>query len=457
MANKVSYKKNDAFTGTVEDITSQGQGVVKIDNYPFFIEGAITGELVRFRVNKAGKSFGYGRLVEILEESPSRVELTDKVGRQVGTMTLQHMSYESQLEYKQHQVEAAFQRIGKFEDVEIRPVLGMENPWEYRNKAQIPVRNVKGELHTGFFRKNSHELVPVENFYIQHKAIDEAILSVRDVLRKFEVPAYNEEAHKGLIRHVVVKRGHYTGQIMIVLVTNQAKFKNAEHIVKEIVEKVPNVVSVIQNVQKNRTNVILGRENHVLWGKDYYEDNMLGLSFRISANSFYQVNTPQAEVLYQTAIDAAELSGNETVLDAYSGIGSISLSLAKHAKHVYAMDIVGEAIEMAKQNAETNELDNVTFETGRAEEWLPKWNEEGIKFDVAVVDPPRKGLDPTFIDALIEQQPEKIVYVSCNPASLARDARLIVDAGYEIKYVQPVDLFGQTPHVEAVVLMEKVK
>ncbi|XJS11189.1 23S rRNA (uracil(1939)-C(5))-methyltransferase RlmD [Aerococcaceae bacterium WGS1372] len=457
MANKVPFKKNDAFTGTVEDITSQGQGVVKIEGYPFFIEGVITGELIRFRVNKAGKSFGYGRLVEILEESPDRVELTDRIGRQIGTMTLQHMSYEAQLKYKKHQVESAFQRIGLFDNVEIRPVLGMEHPWEYRNKAQIPVRNIKGQLETGFFRKNSHDLVAVENFHIQHKEIDQAILVVRDILRKYEVPAYDEKAHRGLIRHVVVKRGHYTGQIMIVLVTNHSKFNNTEHITREITEQIPNVVSIIQNIQKNRTNVILGKENHVLWGKEYYEDKMLGLTFRISANSFYQVNTPQAEVLYQTAIEAAGLTGDETVLDAYSGIGSISLSLAKHAKDVFAMEIVPEAVEMARQNAAINNIDNAHFEAGRAEDWMARWNEEGIQFDVAVVDPPRKGLDPEFINALLKQKSERIVYVSCNPATLARDARMIVDGGYELKYVQPVDLFGQTPHVESVVLMTKSK
>ena len=455
MANKVPFKKNDAFTGTVEDITSQGQGVVKVDNYPFFIEGVITGELVRFRVNKAGKSFGYGRLVEILEESPSRVEITDKIGRQIGTMTLQHMSYDAQLAYKQQQVKSAFQRIGHFDQVEVRPVLGMDHPWEYRNKAQIPVRKLKGQLETGFFRKNSHDLVAVENFHIQHKEIDQAIITVRNILRKYEVAPYDEKAHKGLIRHIIVKRGHYTGQIMIVLVTSKVKFNNSEHIVREITEQVPNVVSIIQNVQKNRTNVILGRENHVLWGNKYYEDKMFGHTFRISANSFYQVNTPQAEVLYHTAIEAAGLTGQETVLDAYSGIGSISLSLAEHAKEVYAMEIVAEAVEMARQNAEVNHINNVHYEAGSAEDWMARWNEVGIQFDVAVVDPPRKGLDQEFISALLEQQAERIVYVSCNPATLARDARIIVDGGYELKYVQPVDLFGQTPHVECVALLEK--
>lgn len=455
MANKVPFKKNDTFTGTVEDITSQGQGVVKLDHYPFFIEGAMTGEVVKFKAMKVGKTYGFGRLLEIIEESPERVEMTDAIGRQIGTMTLQHMSYDAQLAYKEQQVKSAYERIGHFEDAQIRPVLGMENPWEYRNKAQIPVREINGQLETGFFRRNSHDLVPVENFFIQHKEIDEAILIVRDILRRFHVPAYNEKNHTGIIRHVVVRRGHYSGQVMVTLVTNKRKMPNEEIIVDAIAEEVPNIASIVQNVQTKRTNVILGRQSLVLWGQPYIEDSMLGLTFRISSKSFYQVNTPQAEVLYKTAIDAADLQGNETVLDAYSGIGTIGLSLAQHAKQVYGMDIVDEAVEMAKQNAKLNGIKNAAFEVGSAEEWLPKWNEAGIKFDVIVVDPPRKGLDQVFVDAVIEQQPEKIVYVSCNPATQARDARLFADAGYGLQFVQPVDLFGQTTHVEAVALFTK--
>ncbi|MBG9977571.1 23S rRNA (uracil(1939)-C(5))-methyltransferase RlmD [Ruoffia tabacinasalis] len=455
MANKVPFKKNDTFTGTVEDITSQGQGVVKIDHYPFFIEGAMTGEVVKFKAMKVGKTYGFGCLLEIIEESPERVEMTDLIGRQIGTMTLQHMSYDAQLAYKEQQVKSAYERIGHFEDAQIRPVLGMENPWEYRNKAQIPVREINGQLETGFFRRNSHDLVPVENFFIQHKEIDEAILIVRDILRRFHVPAYIEKNHTGIIRHVVVRRGHYSGQVMVTLVTNKRKMPNEEIIVDAIAEEVPNIASIVQNVQTKRTNVILGRQSLVLWGQPYIEDSMLDLTFRISSKSFYQVNTPQAEVLYKTAIDAADLQGNETVLDAYSGIGTIGLSLAQHAKQVYGMDIVDEAVEMAKQNAKLNGIKNAAFEVGSAEEWLPKWNEAGINFDVIVVDPPRKGLDQVFVDAVIEQQPEKIVYVSCNPATQARDARLFADAGYDLQFVQPVDLFGQTTHVEAVALFTK--
>lgn len=449
------FKKNEELQATVVDLTSQGAGVVKVDDFPFFVEGVIPGEEIVFNITKAGKKFGYGRLQKILVESPDRVEITDSVGRQVGTMTLQHMSYPSQLKYKQSVVSQAFQRIGHFTNAEVRPTLGMEHPWEYRNKAQIPVRTIRGQLETGFFRRNSHDLVPVENFYIQHPEIDQAIVTVRDILREEGVQPYDEQRKRGVIRHIVVKRGHYTGQMMIILVINQKRLEKQEFIVEKIKQQLPNVVSIVQNINTKDTNVILGAENKIVWGKDFIEDQMLDMTFRISPNSFYQVNTPQAEVLYQTAIEAAGLTGKETVLDAYCGIGTLSLALAKHAKNLYAMEIVAEAIEMAEQNAELNSIENVIFEVGKAEEWLPRWNDLGVNFDVVVVDPPRKGLEENFVTAVIEQSPEKIVYVSCNPATCARDCELFSQAGYELQFVQPVDLFGQTPHVECVALLKK--
>lgn len=449
------FKKNEELQGTVVDLTSQGAGVVKVDDFPFFVEGVIPGEEIIFNITKAGKKFGYGRLQKILVESPDRVEITDPVGRQVGTMTLQHMTYSAQLAYKQSVVAQAFQRIGHFADADVRATLGMEHPWEYRNKAQIPVRTLKGQLETGFFRRNSHDLVAVENFHIQHPEIDQAILKVRNIMREEGVQPYDEYSKRGVIRHIIVKRGHYTGELMIILVINQKRLEKQEFIIEKIKQQIPNVVSIVQNINFKATNVILGNENKILWGKEFIEDKMLDMTFRISPNSFYQVNTPQAEVLYQTAIDAAGLTGKETVLDAYCGIGTLSLALAKHSKNLYAMEIVAEAIEMAKQNAELNRAKNVIFEVGKAEEWLPRWNDLGVNFDVVVVDPPRKGLDEHFVAAVIDQAPEKIVYVSCNPATCARDCQLFSEAGYELQFVQPVDLFGQTPHVECVALLKK--
>ncbi|PKE44427.1 23S rRNA (uracil(1939)-C(5))-methyltransferase RlmD [Macrococcoides caseolyticum] len=452
---QIKFNKNEVLTGTVVDLTHEGAGVVKIEDYPFFVEGALPGEEVSIKVMKVGKTFGFARLEKVLTKSADRVEEKDIIGRQVGTMTLQHMSYDAQLKFKQHLVESAFIRLGKFKKVKVWETVGMDYPYEYRNKAQIPVRSVNGNVETGFFRKNSHQLVPVENFYIQHKAIDEAIVKVRDILRKYDIVPYNERNHNGEIRHIVVKRGHYTGQLMIILVTNKKRLANIESITHDIVNTIDNVESVVLNFNNQEGNVILGRNNTVLHGTPYYTDKILGLEFRVSPNSFFQVNTPQAETLYKLALEAANLKGHETVLDAYCGIGTISLALAQHAEQVYAMEIVHESIKMAKQNAKMNGIDNVHFETGSADEILPKWSEQGVKFDVAVVDPPRKGLDDEFIQTLINQSPKTIVYVSCNPGTCARDCRKFADAGYKLEYVKPVDLFPQTPHVECVVKLTK--
>lgn len=453
----MELQKNQRHKGLVEDLTSKGSGVVKLDGFPIFIEGTIPGETVQFKLTKVGKKFGYGRLEDVIEPSADRVTLTDPIGRQIGTMTLQHMAYPAQLNYKQKQVKEAFERLGGFKNIAVQPTIGMEHPWSYRNKAQIPVRQVKGQLETGFYRRNSHDLVPVENFHIQDPVIDETIIVVRDILRRYQIKPYDEASGKGTIRHIIVKRGHYTGEVMLVLVLNQRELPHEAEIVAEIKAGVPELVSLMANFNFKQTNVILGKENRVLWGQDYYTDEMLGMQFKISANSFYQVNTPQAERMYEEAIRLAQLTGQETVLDAYCGIGSISLGLAREAGQVYAMEVVPEAIEMAKDNAKVNEITNVHFEVGKAEDVLPRWQAEGIQFDVAVVDPPRKGLDKSFIDTLVELAPERIVYVSCNPATQARDCQHFAEAGYQLQYIQPVDLFPQSPHVETVVLMSRVE
>ncbi|MBK0348787.1 23S rRNA (uracil(1939)-C(5))-methyltransferase RlmD [Aerococcaceae bacterium zg-ZJ1578] len=452
---KQLFKKNQEIVGLVEDLTSEGLGVVRVEGFAFFVEGGIPGEIVHAKVMKVGKNFGFARLVEIKNSSYDRQEMIDVVGRQIGTMALQHMSYDLQLAFKQETVRNTFRKIGGFKQVPVRMTLGMAHPWGYRNKAQIPVREINGELETGFFRKNTHDLVPVNNFHIQHPEIDRAIQLIRNVLRKFKITAYNELNHSGEVRHIIVKRGHVSGEIMVILVVNGAALPNELEIAKEIMVQIPEVVSVVLNRQDKKTNVIMGDKSRVLLGEQYYQDRMLGYTYFISAHSFYQVNTPQAEVLYKEAIRAADLTGQETVLDAYCGIGTITLPLAQQAKRVYAMEVVPQAIEMANKNAAYNYVENVTFEVGKAEDVLPKWNETGVHFDVIVVDPPRKGLDKQFVDSAIEQAPKRIVYVSCNPATCARDCKLFAEAGYQLQYVQPVDLFPQTTSIECVALLVK--
>ncbi|WP_423189882.1 23S rRNA (uracil(1939)-C(5))-methyltransferase RlmD [Alkalibacterium sp. f15] len=448
-------EKNETYQGEIIDLTHEGLGVAKIEHYPLFIEGALVGETVEFKVIKIGKSFGIGKLTKIIGQSPDRVEITNKAYTQTGTMPLQHLSYKAQLKFKKNQIETVLQKIGKLPDVKVEDVIGMENPFGYRNKAQIPVRKYNGKLETGFFRKNSHDLIPMENFKIQDPEIDKAVVVVRDIMRKYNVKPYNEKENIGNLRHIIVRRGYHTGELMIVLVTRTAKLFPLSKIVPDILEALPEVVSIIQNVNHKRTNVILGQEVIVLHGEDKYRDKLLGHTFEISHRSFFQVNTVQAEILYSKVLEFAELTGEETVIDAYSGIGTITLALAEKAKKVYGIELIEPAVEDAKRNAELNGIENVTYQVGAAEEVMLEWSKQGRKADLLVVDPPRKGLEGQFIDAVLEMQPEKMIYVSCNPSTLARDLALLVEGGYTVEKVQPVDMFPQTSHVESVTLLTK--
>lgn len=447
--------KNEEFTLEILDLTHDGLGVAKVDNYPIFIEGALTGERVHFKIVKAGKKFGFGKLLNVAEQSPDRVELTDKVYSQTGTMPLQHLSYEAQLRFKKQQVINALERIAKLPDISVNDTVGMEYPFGYRNKAQVPVREVDGKLTTGFFRKNSHDFIPLENFVIQDPKIDKAIITVRDILRDYSIKSYDETNHIGDLRHIIVRRGYFTKELMIVLVTRSASLHREEEVVRKIKEQLPELVSLVHNINPHKTNVILGKESTVLFGEDRYHDVLLGDTFTISHQSFYQVNPLQTEKLYQTAVDFAELTGNETVIDAYCGIGTLTLALAKKAKHVYGIEIVEPAIGNAKLNAKQNQVTNVSFEVGAAEKWIVNKVNEGGKVDVVVVDPPRKGLAQEFIDAVLEIKPSRMVYVSCNPATLARDLQLLSKGGYDVIKVQPVDMFPQTTHVETIVLLQR--
>lgn len=449
--------KNEKLTVSFEDLTSEGMGVAKVDGYPLFVVDGLPGESAIVKVTKVGKSYGFARMEERLTSSEDRVPAIDVLGTRVGTMPLQHLRYSAQLDFKQDLVKRDLNRIAKLPEIKVLPTIGMSNPWGYRNKAQIPVRADKnGKLVTGFFRKGTHELVPMENFHIQDPKIDEAIVKVRDILQEYGVKGYDEKRNTGNIRHIMIRRGYYTGEMMVVLVTRTAKLFPMSKIIPDIREALPEVVSIVQNVNPKRTNVILGDENIVLYGEDVYHDTLLGHTFSISSKSFYQINPVQTERLYQIALDAAKLTGKETVIDAFCGIGTLSISLAEKAQHVFGLEIVPDAIEMAERNAKENNISNITFEVGAAEELLPKWVENGRKADVILVDPPRKGLEAAFIDAAVEMNPERIVYVSCNPSTLARDLALFDEKGYQAREVQPVDMFPQTLHVESVVALEKI-
>lgn len=454
MKKKAPVVKNQEFDATVIDLTYEGNGVVKVDDFPIFVPNAVPGEEIRVGITKVAGTYAFGRVVKTLKESEDRNKDVDVATLTTGIAPLVHLKYDAQLRFKQNQIQELFKK--QHVDVEVSETLGMENPTGYRNKAQIPTRELRGELTTGFFRRGSHNLMPIEDFYIQDPEIDKAIVVIRDILRKYHIPAYNEFEHTGVIRNIMVRRGYYSHEMMVVLVTRSKKLPGAEMIVEEIREALPEVKSIIQNVNQEKTNVILGEKNNTLWGKNVITDTLFGKKFAIGPNSFYQVNPQTTETLYQLAADKAGLNGDEEVIDAYSGIGTISLTIADRVKSVLGVEIVPGAVDDAKRNADINGVTNAKFELGKAEEKMVEWHDAGMRPDVIFVDPPRKGLTPELIDAATGMEPEKFVYISCNPATLARDTVQILENGYHIEGpVQPIDQFPQTTHIESITVFVK--
>lgn len=450
-------KKNDIIDVEIVDLTHEGQGIAKVDGMVFFVDNALPGEIVKMRVLKLKKKIGFGKVETYMTLSEKRHQAIDSTYLRSGIADFGHMVYDDQLKFKRQQVINTLYKNASISDVTVLGTLGMEEPLAYRNKAAVPVRRVNGQLETGFFRKNSHDLIPIEDFYIQDKRIDQLIVFVRDLLRRFDVKAYDEVNKTGLIRNLVVRRGHHTGEMMLVLVTTRPKVFRIEQMIEQLVAAFPNLVSIMQNINDQNTNAIFGSEFRLLYGKDTITDQMLGNSYEISAQSFYQVNTEMAEKLYQTAIDFSDLSSEDVVIDAYSGIGTIGLSFADKVKAVYGVEVIPEAVENAKKNAERNGITNVHYVVATAEEAMSQWQKEGIKPSVILVDPPRKGLTESFITASVAMAPEKITYISCNPATMARDIKRYEELGYHLTKVQPVDLFPQTHHVECVVLLQRRK
>ncbi|MCT2536819.1 23S rRNA (uracil(1939)-C(5))-methyltransferase RlmD [Aquibacillus koreensis] len=444
-------KKNQTIELTFEDITHEGDGVGKIEGYPLFVPYALPGEKAQVKVIKVKKNFAFGKLLHIDQVSEDRVEPPCDVYIQCGGCQLQHMNYGMQLEMKRNQVKNVLRKIAHIDDIPVHPTIGMDDPWRYRNKVQIPVGHRDGELITGFYRKRTHEIIEgMDTCIITSEINDRMVEAVRRIADRLGISHYDEEKHRGVLRHIMVRTGQATEETMIVLVTRTEELPYADELVKELHETYPQIKSIVQNINKQRTNVILGRKTKLLWGEEYIYDTIGDIKFAISAKSFYQVNPPQTKKLYDKALEYADLSGGETVIDAYCGIGTISLFLAQKAKKVYGVEIVPEAISDAKENAKLNNIDNTEFVVGEAEKVMPWWTAQGLRPDVIVVDPPRKGCDEALLEAMITMKPKKIVYVSCNPSTLARDLKILEDGGYETKQVQPVDMFPQTNHVECV-------
>lgn len=457
--------KNEETVIDIIGMNHDGEGVGRANGYTLFVQGALPGETVRVRVMKTKKQYGYAKLLEIVKASPDRVSAPCPIYDQCGGCQIQHMSYAGQLAWKRQLVVDNLQRIGKLnvlvegaeggeqQGIRILPTMGMDEPWRYRNKAQVPIGAAEGGLVGGFYAKGSHRIIDMDTCLIQHEHNDEVVAKVKEIGSHLGISAYNEETGRGLLRHVVVKKAFRTGEMMLVLVTNGRDIPHKDAWIGSIREAIPHVASICQNVNKKQTNVIFGDETRVLWGRDVIYDYIGDVQFAISARSFYQVNPVQTEVLYGKTVEYAGLSGKETVIDAYCGIGTISLFLAQHADQVYGVEIVPEAIEDARSNAMLNDMKNVKFEVGASEDVIPRWKEQGIEADVIVVDPPRKGCDPRLLDTILEMKPERVVYVSCNPSTLARDLRVLEDGGYRTVEVTPVDMFPHTVHVESVAVL----
>lgn len=447
-------KKNETITLRFEDLTHEGNGVGKINGYPLFVPNVLPGEEAIVKVVKVNKNFGFGKLMELTKSSPERVEPTCHV--HCGGCQLQHMSYKLQLDMKQNQVQNVMKKVAHLPHVPIHPIMGMEHPYNYRNKVQVPVGEKNGELIVGYYQKRSHRIVEnMDTCSIQAETINEILPVVRQLANQLGIEPYQEENHRGDLRHIMIRTGHATNDVMIVLVTRTNRLPNKDVLIDELTRRFPQIKSIVQNVNEKRTNVILGEKTKVLWGETYIYDKIGDITFAISAKSFYQVNPIQTKVLYDKALEFANIGSDDVVVDAYCGIGTISLFLAQKAKKVYGIEVVPDAIADAKKNAALNGITNVEFTVGQAEKVMPKWKEQGLTPDVIVVDPPRKGCEADFLQAMIDMEPQRIVYVSCNPSTLARDLRILEDGGYVTKEVQPVDMFPSTNHVEAVTWLEK--
>lgn len=450
--------KNKEYIVDIVDIGQGGVGIGKYEGFTVFVDGGLVQDKIKVKITKSKKNYAVGDIVEIIEKSPFRVERKCSESlRQCGGCQIQELDYQKQLDVKTNEVKQVISRIGKLDDVVIHDTLGMEHPFRYRNKAQFPIQKKDHMPVIGFYKKKSHDLISTDECIIQHEVNDKIIKIIKTYIRAYNVSIYDEKTHKGLLRHLVTKVGFTTGEVMIVLVANGKKLPYLKELASVLKENIPGFKTLVVNVNTQKTNVILGKENIVAYGDGMIRDYIGELVFEISPLSFFQVNPLQTEVLYNKALEYANLGENDTVFDIYCGIGTISLFLAQKAKKVYGIEIVEDAIKDAKRNAKINNMDNVEFYVGKAEEVVPKMYKEGKRANVVVVDPPRKGCDEKVLDTIVSMEPDRVVYVSCNPSTLARDLAYLNERGYKCHEIQPVDMFPHSVHVENVAWLSKEK
>ena len=467
----MGFNKNDTVRLIITDIGTNGEGIGRVDGYTLFIKDAIIGDEVEAKIIKAKKNYGYARLMNIITPSKDRIEPVCPVARQCGGCQIQEMDYQAQLRFKQELVKNNIERIGHISDYQMMPVIGMDEPFHYRNKAQYPVGMEKdGNIVMGFFAGRTHHIIDNTDCALGAKINSRILGIIKEYMQDNKIKPYDEDKHAGTVRHILIRNGYHTDQIMVCLVINAESVKNSDDLVKRL-KDIDGMTSIMININRNKTNVILGDTCKTLWGKSYIEDYICDIRYQISPLSFYQVNPKQTEKLYSKALEYAGLTGNETVWDLYCGIGTISLFMAAKARKVYGVEIVPQAIEDAKNNARLNNIDNAEFFVGKAEEVVPAFYEElsrkaangdeeakrGIHPDVVVVDPPRKGCEETLLETVVKMSPKRMVYVSCDSATLARDLKFMEEHGYKVEKVQVVDQFGNTVHVETVVMLSHKK
>ena len=450
-------KKNSNYIMDITGMTHEGQGVGRIEGFTVFADGALFGEQVEVKIIKLNKTYAVGKLMYILKPSANRVTPFCEAYKRCGGCSLQHLNYDGQLAYKTNLVRENISRIGKLEDVTVRETIGMHPPFKYRNKAQYPVSNVNGAVVTGFYARHSHDVIDSKECGIQDETSDMVRKIVKEFINKKKIPVYDESTGKGLVRHVMTRAGFKTGEMMVALVINGNTLPYSQELIERLVSGLPAIKSICLNINTERTNIILGERNIKLYGNDTILDYIGKYKFHISPLSFFQVNPVQTEVLYGKALEYAALTGSETVFDLYCGIGTISLFLSEKAKMVYGVEVMEDAVNDARRNAEINNIKNVEFMAGQVEKVIPVLYSQGIKADVVVLDPPRKGCDEELLRTITDMQPQRVVYVSCNPATLARDLKYLGENGYKTVEVQPVDMFPWTTHVECVIRIQRKK
>ena len=452
----IPVRKGQTYELHIDRLGTSGEGVGRHENFTIFVPHALPGETISAVIEDVKSGYARGRIKQILHESVDRVAPLCELYEECGGCQLQHLSYEAQLRTKRAQVVDALIHIGKLPQIPVMETLRAEEPWNYRNKMQFPIGRNSGKIVIGCFAQGSHRIINTENCHIQRAENNDLANAAREIAEQLHIPVYNEDTHKGVLRHIVGRVGR-SNDLMAIIVTATKQLPRAKDFVRMMRERLPNLVSVHQNIQTYRNNVIMGRDTQLLWGRPTIIDSLGRLNFHISPRSFFQVNTKQAERLYEQALAYADLHGTETVIDAYCGTGTITLFLAQKARKVYGIEIVQPAILDARKNARDNHAKNVEFIVGDATAVMPALYKQGIRPDVVVVDPPRAGCTETVLRTFANMKPQRIVYVSCNPATLARDLAILKELGYLAQEVQPVDLFPQTSHVENVVLVSRQK